>query len=708
MRKALRRAFGIVMMAGVVFGVASCGNNSSSTATITTIAITPTTATVALNSQAEFTATVNLSATTTSTGTTISTSTAVTWQVNSVSGGNSTVGTIVPSTTDAQVGVYTAPNVVPTTNNGTVNITAIATQTGTSASATPTTITSNVAVVTIGEGLGLAVSPTSTIVSAGSQRQFSATNNGLADPNATWSVSSVNGGTLGTIDPATGVYTAPLFPPPGGSVTITATDGASSAVSTAKIIYSDHTLSGPYSFSYTGADASGFLSAAGSFVADGNGHILSGVEDVNSLVGGLSTELQISGSANTYVVGTDGRGTATLNGATVEFALTTNQHAALIRFDNNATGSGSLDQQNLNDLVTLPSIISGPYVFSAAGADLSFKPMSIAGKFSADGAGNVPATNTIVDENDNGVVKAADTSLNGTYSFDTNFPGSGRGLLTLTSTATGALQFAFYVTDNTHLHLVEIDHNAFLGGDAFAGPTGSSFTTASLAGANYAFVAGGNSSKGAYAVGGVFASSGSGSITGGTLDTNNAGTVVSNAALGTCAYAVDGATGRIDLEIFAGSGACPATPSTSISEFAVYQTARGSALMVEIDGNAISTGVAFQQLTIPAGLSGNFALSVSGQGFFHSAPASYQPDTTGQVTLSGTGLGVGIGGGGGNLDISAFNSTFPSDIISPTTSTLAAPGPTTGRGTMLLNGTSPNVTYNLVYYPDQRERGIAL
>jgi hypothetical protein len=131
----------------------------------------------------------------------------------------------------------------------------------------------------------------------------------------------------------------------------------------------------------------------------------------------------------------------------------------------------------------------------------------------------------------------------------------------------------------------------------------------------------------------------------------------------------------------------------------VYQTARGSALMVEIDANAISTGVAFQQLTIPAGLSGNFALSVSGQGFFHSAPASYQPDTTGQVTLSGTGLGVGIGGGGGNLDISAFNSTFPSDIISPTTSTLAAPGPTTGRGSMLLNGTSPNVTYNLVYYP---------
>jgi hypothetical protein len=588
---------------------------------------------------------------------------------------------------------------VPTTNNGQVNITATATQTNTSSTTSTTTVTSNTAVVTIGAGLGLAVSPTSTTVSAGAQRQFSATNNGLADPNATWSVSSANGGTLGTIDPATGVYTAPLFPPPGGSVTITATDGTSTATSTAKIIYSDHSLSGPYAFSYTGADATGFLSVAGSFVADGSGHILSGIEDVNSLVNGISTQLQISGTANTYVVGPDGRGTATLNGATVEFVLTSNQHGALIRFNSNTTGSGALDQQNLNDLVTLPSVISGPFAFSASGMDAGFLPLSVAGKFSSDGAGNVPGTNTIVDQNDNGVVKAADTTLHGAYSFDTTFPGSGRGLLTLASTATGQLQFAFYVIDHTHLYLVEIDHAAHLGGDAFAAPAGNSFTTASLVGANYAFVAGGNSSKGAFAAGGVFASSGSGSITGGALDTNNAGTVVSNASLGTCAYTVDGTTGRIDLKLFAGSGACPGTASSSVSEFAVYQSAQGPALMVEIDANAVSTGVAFQQTAIPASMTGNFALSIPGQGFFHSAPASIQPDTTGQVTLNGSGLGVGIGGGGGNLDINTFNSTFSSDIISTATSTLSVPGATTGRGTMLLNGTSPNVTYNLAFYP---------
>ena len=214
-------------------GICSCSrNNSDTTATIKSVvisAVSPTTGAVPINGQGQFQAVVNLSETSTSTGTTISTTTAVTWEVNGTAGGNSTIGTIVPSTTDAQVGIYTAPGVVPTINNGQVNITAVADQTAATGSTSATTVTSNILVVTIGGGVGLAVSPTSTIVSAGAQRTFSATINGLLDPNAAWSVSSANGGILGTIDPVTGIYTAPLFPPPGGSVTITALDGANSS-----------------------------------------------------------------------------------------------------------------------------------------------------------------------------------------------------------------------------------------------------------------------------------------------------------------------------------------------------------------------------------------------------------------------------------------------------------------------------------------------
>src|SRR6202007_35166 len=132
---------------------------------------------------------------------------------------------------------------------------------------------------------------------------------------------------------------------------------------------------------------------AGSFVADGNGTVVSGVEDVDSFSTGASGPLAING---TYLVGPDGRGTVSLNSglqsaATIAFVLTTNQHGLLIGFDKNVTGSGTLDQQNLNDLTISSTVINGPYVFSISGADTSFRPMGVAGKFSANGGGGVRA-----------------------------------------------------------------------------------------------------------------------------------------------------------------------------------------------------------------------------------------------------------------------------------------------------------------------------
>ena len=114
-----------------------------------------------------------------------------------------------------------------------------------------------------------------------------------------WTLSSSSGGNLGTID-TTGLYTAPAFPPPGAAVTVTATATASdgTVVNTnvsVTIVYSDHSLSGPYAFSYQGNDTSGLLAVAGSFVADGNGRIVSGVEDVQSFLTGVSPRMSSSG-----------------------------------------------------------------------------------------------------------------------------------------------------------------------------------------------------------------------------------------------------------------------------------------------------------------------------------------------------------------------------------------------------------------------------
>jgi hypothetical protein len=685
----------IIVVAGFM-AFNSCGGSSA--AIVTSVTISPTSVTVQINTQCEITAVVNLSNGTSTTPTT------VTWQVNSINGGNSTVGTIVASSNDNLVGVYTAPATVPTTNNGQVTVTATTPQSPTTTSTTSTTtlVTSNDATITVGIGQGLAVSPTTATVPAGGSFQFAATLNSVPEKNVTWSVSSTSGGTIGSIDPSTGIYTAPLYPPPGGEVTITAQYGTLTATAIATIVFSDHSLNGPFAFSYTGNDQLGFQAVAGSFVADGNGHIVSGVEDTDSFSSGASTEVPfISENGNsypgTYVVGPDGRASAVINtssqiGITLQFVLVTDQHGLITSFDRNSTGSGRIDQQSLNALTNSDSVLSGPYVFSAFGANPEFNPMGIAGKFTANGSGNIPETNTILDVNDDGTVTRKDTSLNGSYYFDLTFPGTGRGVLTLTSSTTSQLQFGFYVVDSTHAHIVEIDSNGYLAGDVFSAPAVGNLTTA-----NYVFTSGGMAASGAYTAGGVFAWDQDGKVTGGVFDNNHAGTVTLAATVNACPSTLDTATGRIDLTLATGGGTCSAGASTY--EFAVYQTSSGSALMLELDSKAITSGLASKQNTRSALSVGSYAVNLGGQGIFHNSPANYQPTASGQVTLNSTSVGTG------NLDINNYNAVYKTDPICTTTSTivttncsLAQPDATYGRGTLVLVGSDPVVTYNLSYY----------
>ncbi len=681
----------------IILTLSACGGGSSSgTATVTSVTISPTSANVQINTSFELAATVKLS------NTTSTTSTAVTWQVNGIAGGNSSIGTIVNSSSDDQVGVYTAPSVTPTTNNGQVNITATAPQDPSSTTNT-TVVTSNTAVITVGVGQGLQVSPTAATVPAGGSFQFSALLNSVADSNAHWSVSSSNANCatsscFGSIDAITGLYIAPPSPPPGATITVTAKDStltpAATATATATIVYSDLSLNGQFAFSYSGNDQNGFIAVAGSFATDGGGKIANGIEDVDSFTTGGWVQYQISPNTSTYKVGPDGRGTILLNpgipgAATLQFALTSNQHAVVIRFDRSFTGSGMIDQQNLNDVSNL-SAITGPYVFSGLGADLSFSPLGIAGKFTASGSSSLQTGTGVVDSNDNGAVKQDDTSLTVSYSLDSAAPETGRGKLTLTSTATGSRNYAFYVVDATHLYFIETDDSDYLVGTIYSGAPGSSFSLASLTADNYSFTTGGNSSAGAYASGGVFSSGGNGSIGGGVLDSNNGGTVTSNTMLSACTYTVDSSTGRIVLNL------CAASPSTL--QFAMYQTAQASstsvepaAVMLELDSTAISTGSAYLQKATTQPSAGGFALVLGGQGVFHDEPAAYQQGVEGQLTLSTTTVTSG------NLDINNFNTVFLADPISETGSSIVGPA-STGRGTASLVATNPNVSYSLSYY----------
>jgi hypothetical protein len=684
----------VAALAAALLVLTGCGGGNGTN--ITSITISPTTTNVPINTQVDFTAVVNLANSTSTTTTT------VTWEVNGTAGGSSTLGTIVSSAADSEVGVYTAPAVVPNTNNGEVSVTAVVicqsgvagcqATTSSSSTTTTTTITSNTATATITAGLGLAISPTTATVPAGGTFQFSASLNGLTDSGASWSLSSTNGGTLGSID-VTGLYTAPLNPPPGSEVTVTATDPTSgdTATATATIVFSDRSLNGPYAFSYTGNDQSGFLAVGGSFVADGNGGISSGVEDINSFLNGVSAQVPISGG--TYTVGSDGRGSAMVvtgrGTETWDFALANNQQGQLTRFDSNVAGGGTISQQNLNYINTI-SALTGPYVFRALGANVNFAPMGIAGAFSASGSGTIPNANAVLDVNNNGTVTTNDTSLQGTYSLDSTFSGTGRGILTLTSTTLGSLQYSFYIVDNTRLYLIETDAKDFLAGAIYSAPTGPTFSVASLSAANYTFTSGGNSGSGAYATGGVFASDGDGNVTGGVQDVNNAGTTQLATALGACPYTASSNVPRIDLKLFAGSGTC--SGGSTVSEFATYLTAQGSAVLLEIDPAAVTAGTAYQQSSLAAFTGGGFALGLAGQGVFHNNPSAYQPDLSGQLLTTGASITSG------NLDINNFNATFQSNPIATTGSSIGSPDSTHGRGTLVLQANNPTITLNLIYY----------
>src|ERR1700741_5150253 len=106
-----------------------------------------------------------------------STNMAVTWQVNSVTGGDSTHGTISTS------GLYTAPSAVP--SPASVTVTAIAQADSTKSASAAVTVTAAPGPVAI------SISPTSASVASTKTQQFTATVTGSTNMAVTWQVNSV-------------------------------------------------------------------------------------------------------------------------------------------------------------------------------------------------------------------------------------------------------------------------------------------------------------------------------------------------------------------------------------------------------------------------------------------------------------------------------------------------------------------------------------
>ncbi len=428
--------------------------------------------------------------------------------------------------------------------------------------------------------------------------------------------------------------------------------------------FSNASLNGSYAFTISGTNLGGFFTIAGSLQADGNGNITGGLEDVNAS-SGIFTSVAISG---TYTIGADGRGSAVLNSSinpiTLDFVMISPQRGLVIRFDNTASASGTLDRQDSTAFSL--SALTGPMVLNLSGVDSNGASIQTVGVVSTDGAGNI--TGGVRDENDGGAVNT-NLGVSGTYSLSGT---NGRGVLSLTD-ALGTIDLAFYIVDATHLKLVEVDNVLAMSGDAYR--QASVLSNAALSG-QYSFTVAG-SAPGPFVAGGVFSADGNGTITGGAEDINNNGSISLNQSLnGNYSFGADG-RGTLTLT----------SPKRSMN-FAVYPST-GGVQMLEIDSVVVSGGAAFAQtgMTTNASISGNYGYNLTGVAI--SGPS----DSVAQFNADGNGHLKG------SLDLNLAGALSPGLALSGTYSLTS-----NGRGPLTIKSSSG--TQYLVMYGISSSRAI--
>jgi len=498
----------------------------------------------------------------------------------------------------------------------------------------------------------VSVSPGTANVLAGASATFSATVQNTTNSAVTWEVGGTAGGnsTVGTIS-ASGVYTAPKLPPSAGTTTITAVsqaDSSKSGTATVTIQFSNASIQGPYAFSFSGFNANGDFSLAGSFQADGAGNITNGLEDLNGGAG-LFTNLSFAG---TYSVGTDGRGAAMItdsNGTTnFHFVVIASGQAQIVEFDASENGNGTVVPQDTSAL-NLTSL-AGNWSFFLSGTGATGEIIGDAGAFSFDSAGVI--TQGVEDYNDGGTV-TADASFTGAA---TNATSNGRGTVSFTS-STGTSTFAYYVVSANQVFVVETDTSPSLSGAAYKQP-GTTFTNSSLSG-TYTFLLAGADAVGLVADVGQVAADGNGNITSGVFDENEAGTAVLDQSL-TGTYTV-ASNGR---------GTATLTSAAGTTNYAFYLVSPKLTIFVQTDSFAVTEGLAELQSGAPFANSSVFG--------------SYGFDATGLTSTGGTNIvGQLVSGGSGSytgVEDANEGTTLTPGLSFSGTYTISS----TGRGTAQL------------------------
>lgn len=638
-------------------------------------------------------ATVNIVATVTNDSTTPPNG--VNWTVTCTAGTGGDCGSFSAAHTASGVATtYTAPTILPA--NGAVTITA------TSAAQASATVSQNITITTPLIAVTFSLAPPNSIpVGTTVPITANVANDSPTHPNGVnWSCTASDGGNCGSFNPTSTpsgtatAYTAPsAIPGNGGTVTITATSAADPTKSVASSpisITPDQDLgllNGQYALSLSGASSSGYYGLAGSIIADGKGNITGGEEDLAGGFCGPQTSTSISG---TYAIGSDGRGTMTLqtgvscfdpsnNGIqTFSFVIvgsptTGSPRALIVEFDNSSS-SGRLDLQDTTDLAKGSSAISGAYAFTFKGFDVN--NTNVNGISTADMGGLITvqagnALNIAQDINNQGTGAVTKTTGSWTYTNPDSF-----GRATATN-ASSTESLTFYVVNIGQANFLEDDSEFVEAGSGFAQGTPSlsgpfAFTLFGVSGATTDLID----------VGGVFTASGS-NLSAGTIDINDAGTLMKNTALSGTFTAPTNGRGTITLTGSPGG----------LSSFAFYPTASNGVLMLELDTGFASVGAALPQSATPVFAAGTYGMNLTDA--IAGGPVS-EEDATGQVIASGSSFT-------GTVDINDNEGTgnsFPGTILTGSFGSTSATGRFTGSFSLPLTTTNTQTIQETFYVVD--------
>jgi hypothetical protein len=468
----------------------------------------------------------------------------------------------------------------------------------------------------------------------------------------------------------------------------TATQTMTFTINPARTNTNNSELKGQYAFLLSGFDANGYpLASAGTFTADGNGNITTGIIDTNGTA--LTTaSTNVALLASTFSVGTDNRGKLTLitSAGTRTYVLSLNSITSGVASGGYLTEFDSTGQSltGVFSLQTTGATLTGGYAFGASGFAVNSTPTLPTHRAAA---GEIQL-NVIGGLNSAEYLSSADATVTPVVPTGGNITiaANGRGTLSLTKpNSAGTLNFVVYVVSASRFYLLSSDPasgttgtNDLLYGSAQQQTIANgSFALTSLNGLSVVRSQGLDTStntgaKYTEARLGLYTFNGAGGVTLSADD--NAGGAASTLTL-SGDYTI-ASNGRVAATLSTGLGGCVDCLGSGTSYFYIIGANQG--YLMDFSGSAFAGSFEPQTATgiTNAGFSGAYAVGTL-------APLSQKANFVEAVVTS-----TGTGSATGTVDLNVAGTLSPDQTLSATY--VAA---TTGRTTFTPTAGDNSVLY---------------